>query len=138
MRLEVHEVFDKVSNAKNREEKIQILKDNNHHAVRDIIKGGMDPNIEWLLPKGRPPFKANIPESAPSSLLRENRKFTYFVKGGVGKDIKSAKRESIFIGVLESIHPADAELVLNMIAKKIPVKGLTRKIVQEAYPGLLS
>ena len=138
MKLEVHEVFDAISKAKNREDKIQILKDNNHHAVRDIIKGGMDPNVEWLLPKGRPPFKANIPESAPSSLLKENRKFTYFIKGGAGKDITPVKRESIFIGVLESIHPADAELVLNMVAKKIPVKGLTRKIVQEAYPGLLS
>jgi len=134
--LEVHEVFDKISNAKDREEKIQILKDNNHHAVRDVIKGGMDPNVKWLLPKGRPPFKANVPESPPSSLLRENRKFAYIVEGGI--ETTKVKRERIFIGILESIHPADAELVLNMVAKKIPVKGLTRKIVQEAYPGLLS
>lgn len=134
--LEVHEVFDKISNAKDREEKIQILKDNNHHAVRDIIKGGMDPNVKWLLPKGRPPFKANVPESPPSSLLRENRKFAYIIEGGI--ETTKVKRERIFIGILESIHPADAELVLNMVAKKIPVKGLTRKIVQEAYPGLLS
>ena len=136
MTLQVYEVFEKVSSAKTREEKIKILKDNNHHAVRDIIKGGMDPNVKWLLPKGRPPFKANIPESPPSTLLKENRKFAYFVEGGI--ETTKVKRERIFIGILESIHPADAELVLNMVAKKTPVKGLTKKLVQEAYPGLLS
>ena len=49
----------------------------------------------------------------------------------------SYKREQVFLGILESIHPEDAELVLKMVEKKMPVKGLTRKIVQEAYPGLL-
>ena len=47
------------------------------------------------------------------------------------------KRERLFIGILESIHPQDAELVLKMVEKKMPAKGLTRKIVEEAFPGLL-
>ena len=84
-RLEVYEVFEAITKAKTREEKIEILKQNNHHAVRDIIKGALDPAIEWNLPKGRPPFTENKAESTPSSLLRENQKFTYIVKGGKGK-----------------------------------------------------
>ena len=47
------------------------------------------------------------------------------------------KRESIFIGLLEGIHPADAEVVLDMIAKK-PPKGITKKLAEEAFSGLLS
>jgi len=46
------------------------------------------------------------------------------------------KREQIFIGVLEAVHPKDAELVISMINKKSPVKGLTLKIAQEAFPDL--
>ena len=42
----------------------------------------------------------------------------------------------MFIGLLEGIHPADAELVLNMVEKK-PPPGLTKKTVEKAYPGLL-
>lgn len=136
-RLEVYEVFEAITKAKTREEKIEILKQNNHHAVRDIIKGALDPAIEWNLPKGRPPFTENKAESTPSSLLRENQKFTYIVKGGKGEAMLGFKRERLFIGILESIHPQDAELVLKMVEKKMPVKGLTRKIVEEAYPGLL-
>ena len=51
--------------------------------------------------------------------------------------MSAVKRESMFISLLEAIHPADAELVLNMIEKKPPCKGLTKKIIEEAYPGLL-
>lgn len=136
-RLEVYEVFEAFAKAKTREEKIDILKQNNHHAVRDIIKGALDPNIEWNLPKGRPPFTENKAESTPSSLLRENQKFTYIVKGGKGDNMLHIKRERLFIGILESVHPQDAELVLKMVEKKMPVKGMTRKIVEEAFPGLL-
>ena len=136
-RLEVYEVFEAVGKAKTRDEKIEILKQNNHWAVKDIIAGALNPAIEWNLPKGRPPYTANLEQSTPSTLLRENQKFTYIVKGGKGDDMPSYKREQVFLGILESIHPEDAELVLKMVEKKMPVKGLTRKIVEEAYPGLL-
>jgi len=135
--LEVFEVFEAIGKAKNREEKIDILKQNSHHAIRDVIARALHPGIEWNLPKGRPPYTPNIEESIPSTLLRENQKFTYIVKGGQGDQLPSYKREKIFIGILESVHPQDAELVLKMVEKKMPVKGLTRKIVEEAYPGLL-
>jgi|TARA_R110001606_G_scaffold393675_2_gene563802 hypothetical protein len=136
-RLEVWEVFERVGNAETREGKIQILKENDHWAIRDVIAGCLNPKVEWNLPKGRPPYTANRIESIPGTLLRENTKFTYFVKGGKGDSITAVKREKIFIGILETVHPNDAELVLKMVEKKMPVKGLTRKIVEEAFPGLL-
>jgi hypothetical protein len=40
--------------------------------------------------------------------------------------------------MLESIHAEDALIVLDMVAKKSPVKGLTKKLVLEAFPKLLS
>lgn len=43
----------------------------------------------------------------------------------------------MFIGLLESIDPNDAKLVISMINKEKPVRQLTRPIVNEAYPGLL-
>ena len=46
------------------------------------------------------------------------------------------KREQIFIGVLEAVHPKDAELMLGMINKK-SIKGVTKKVVEEAFPNLI-
>ena len=47
-----------------------------------------------------------------------------------------AKRENIYIRLLESIHPLDAEIVINMVSKK-SIKGISKSVVQEAYPGLI-
>ena len=43
----------------------------------------------------------------------------------------------MYIQVLESIHAEDAEIVINMVQRKAP-KGLTKKIVEETFPKLLS
>ena len=46
------------------------------------------------------------------------------------------KRESIFIGILEGVHPEDAKLVISMINKE-KIKGLSRPVIEEAFPNLL-
>ena len=46
------------------------------------------------------------------------------------------KREQIFLGILEGIHPEDAKVVLSMINKE-KLKGLSKPVVEEAFPNLL-
>jgi hypothetical protein len=46
------------------------------------------------------------------------------------------KRESIFLGLIEGIHPEDARLVISMINKEKP-QGITRPVIEEAFPKLL-
>ena len=46
------------------------------------------------------------------------------------------KREKIYIGLLESIHPEDAKVVINMVNRKRPAPGITENIVKEAFPSL--
>ena len=46
------------------------------------------------------------------------------------------KREAVFIGLLESIHPQDAKHVVDMINKTAP-KGVTKAVVTMAFPELL-
>ena len=136
MTLFVYEVIEKAGKERKKADKIKILQDNESWALKDILKGSMDERIKWNLPTGSPPYTPNRPESAPANLLRENTKFKYFVQGGPGDKMQKVKRESIFLGLIEGIHPEDAKLVINMINKQKPY-GLTRPIVQEAFPGLL-
>lgn len=135
--LEIYEVFEKFEKADTHEEKIEVLKQNESWALKDILKGALDPKIEWLLPKGEVPYTACREESTPSTLLRKNVDFKYCVKGGPGTNMNAFKREKVFLGIVESIHPKDAELVCAMINKHLPVKDLTSEIVKEAFPGLL-
>ena len=132
----VYQVLEEVAKKKSKKDKIAILKENETWALKDIIRGSMDSTIIWNLPPGAPPYTAAPEHSAPANLHRENTRFKYFVTGGEGDRLPSVKREQIFIGILEGIDPNDAELVINMINKQPPA-GLTKNVVNEAFPGLL-
>lgn len=137
MDLLVHEVLEKVEKAKTKTAKVKVLKEHESWALKDIIRGSMDSRVKWLLPEGTPPYTPSKAESAPTNLLKENKKFAFFVQGPPQSRIPGYKREQIFIALIEGIHPKDAEVVIDMINKKTPT-GLTRPIVKEAFPGLLS
>jgi len=138
MAKQIYEVIELLNKQKTKVDKIKVLKENESWALKDFIRGVMDSTIEFLLPKGAPPpYTAAEEHNCPSSFLRENKKLAYFVKGSPkAENLPALKRESVFIGMLESINPNDAQLMVEMINKKVP-KGLTRPIVEEAFPGLL-
>lgn len=137
MELEVFEIFERYAKLKTRKEKIQYLKDNNIPAVRDVCRGIYDERLVFIIPEGKPPYTPNKPESVPSSLRRKHRDFGYFVKGAISAGVAQFKIEKMYIQMLEAIHAEDAEIVIDMVQKKSP-KGLTKKIVEEAFPKLLS
>ena len=114
----VHEVIEMVSKAKTKDEKINILKQNESQALKDVLVGAYHSKVEWNLPPGRPPFEAAEERSVPTNLLKQTRKFNDLVKGGEGDTLPAFKRERIFIRLIEMIHPHDAELLLKMVAKK--------------------
>ena len=136
MKQYVYEVLDEISKKRHKADKIKVLKENESWALKDVIRGSMDSTVKWNLSGGKPPYTQAEPQSHPSNLLRENTKFKYFLKGGPGDQMIAPKRENLFIGLIEGIHPKDAELVIAMINKETP-KGLSRPIVMEAFPGLL-
>jgi|TARA_X000001036_G_scaffold20555_2_gene17254 hypothetical protein len=132
----VFEILEEVGKQRTREEKVKILKENESWALKDVIRGTMDDKVQWNLPIGRPPYTPSPAHHHPANLFRENTKFKYFVKGGQGDKMPKYKREQIFIGILEGVHPEDAKVVLSMINKE-KFKGITEPVVKEAFPNLL-
>lgn len=133
----IHEVLALVGEASGKKEKIDLLKKNDSVVLKNILVGTFDDSIEWDLPPGTPPYTPADGHNAPSNLYRQINNLPYFVKNGKGKDMLKVKREMMFIRMLESIHPQDAEIVLAMVAKKLPTKGLTKALVKEAFPNLI-
>lgn len=133
---DLYEIVDAVSTAKNRNDRIEILKQNDHIAIRDYFQCIFDDRVNFMLPSGAPPFTASRPESVPSSWYRQTGKLRYIVKGMDAEKLIPLKRETIFISMLESVHPSDAELIVAMINKKSP-KGITKKLINDAFPGLI-
>jgi len=137
MILYIYEVIDKVAETKSRKEKIQILKDNESWALKDVLKGTYDDGIKWLLPEGDPPYRPALPENHAANLHKLHKEFRWFVDGGPGTKLPPHKRESQFLGILEGVHPADALLLIKMKDKESLGNGITPKLVEAAFPGLL-
>lgn len=136
----VHEILEKAGEAPTRVEKVEVLRQYNTLALRDVLKGAYDDSVEFILPKGSPPFSEANAEAPPSSLHRQSKKFKYFVKGGPGEKTPAVKVEMMFVKLLEAIHPNDAQLIIAMKEKDLAgrYKGVTKKLVEEAFPGLIS
>jgi hypothetical protein len=71
-----------------------------------------------------------------SSIRKEYERFYNFVKGG-NDGLSSLRRETMFINVLQGLHPLEAEILILTKDKKLQTKyKITKEIVAEAYPDI--
>ena len=137
MKLLMHEVLQKVSNAKTKAEKIKLLQEFNTQALRSLLIINFDDSIVSLLPPGEPPFeKNNVPEGTEHTRLEhEARLLHHFFKGG--SNVKQAKREQMFIQMLEGLHKGEAEVLCLAKDKKIGKRWkITKQCVETAFPSI--
>lgn len=137
MKVGVAETLKKIAALKTKEEKIRALRENDNFAIRTILQGAYDKNIKWLLPPGEVPYKKSTLEDLEHVFYAECRKLYLFVEGG-NPGLSQLRRETLFIELMESVAPADAELLTFVKDKKIPYKGITPALVKEAFPGLIN
>ena len=130
------EVLTKVNNAKTKDKKIAVLKEHDSEPLRMIIKASFDPSIEWVLPEGNVPFKANeAPEGTEHTLLsQEVRKIWHFIKGADNQTPRM-KKETMFIQMLEGLHKSEAEVLCHVKDKVLhqKYKGLSDNVVKTAF-----
>ena len=137
MKKGIAEILEEVSKIKKKDERIEELrKHGDNRAMLQLLQYAFDPRIKWLLPEGTPPFKKNEYIDQESNLYAEMRRLYLFVEGG-NPNLTPMKREMLFIGLLETVAPADAMLLCSVKDKKLPYKTITAEIVNEAFPGLL-
>lgn len=138
MRKNVHEALTEVSKLNTKSAKINYLQKVDCPALKDILRINFDDTIVSLLPKGAPPYrKDDMPDGVNyTSLNRQMKQFGYFFKGKYS-DMKQIKRESLFAQLLEGINPRDAEVFIAAKDKSLKYKGLTKKLVMDAFPNLI-
>ena len=137
MTLLIYEVIERAILAKSKADRIQVLRDNETWALKDLLRGTYDKSVTWLLPPGDPPYEGPEEHNAPKHFHSIHRDFIYLVKGGKGDNMQSFRREKLFIDMLEVVPPGDAKLLLLMKDQKQLGKGLTKKLVEEAFPNLI-
>jgi len=104
-------------------------------AIEKVLMWAFSDRITSKLPDGKTPYK---PNDAPASDLSESalrfefKKFKYFVT----EEVPKARRETMWIELLESIPAKEAEMI-DMVKDKVwPFRNITKEIAEKAFPDV--
>ena len=110
---------------------IATYKDN--FLLKVIFAHSFLPEFKFKLPEGEPPFKPAVQPlgMTDTNLFVECKRFhNVFVK----TELKPIKRESLFIGLLEGVHPEEAKVLIAVKDQKLTklYPKITWKLVSDA------
>ena len=164
----VFEVLDLVSKQRSKAKKIEVLRKYDEFHLRTVFLWNFDTTIESALPDGDVPYQSYDDQNSYSGTLstkikedirsmydtgsfsmgvsdqqgrttirREVKNFYHFVKGG-NDAMNNMRRESMYINILQGLHPLEAEILVLIKDGNLTDKyKITREIVEEAYPDII-
>jgi len=161
------EVLDLVSKQRSKAKKIEALKKYEDMSLKILFVWNFDESVVSVLPEGDVPYSSYDEQTVNSGTLstkisqetrrmyetgsfsmgvtdqqgrttirKEAKNFYFFVKGG-NDGMNKMRKESMFINLLQGLHPLEAEIVCLVKDKKLSDKyNLTQDVVAEAYPDI--
>ena len=161
------EILDLTSRQRSKAKKIEVLKKYEELCLKGILIWNYDDSIVTLLPEGEVPYadpedqmtysgtlSTKIDQSirkmhengsfslgagdsnGRTTIRREFKNFYQFVKGG-NPGLNSIRRETMFINILQGLHPLEAEILCLVKDGNLEDKyKITKEIVSEAYSDI--
>ena len=161
------EILDLVSRQRSKAKKVEVLKKYEELCLKGILIWNYDESVVTLLPEGEVPYadpddqvtysgtlSTKIEESirkiyengsfslgagdsnGRTTIRREFKNFYQFVKGG-NPGLNSIRRETMFINILQGLHPLEAEILCLVKDGNLEDKyKITKEIVSEAYSDI--
>lgn len=132
------EIFAEFDKAKNKAERLAVLRKYDHPRFRDFLNYAFNPNVKFdvEIPRYR---EAVEPAGLNFTYLSsEVPKFYRFVVGHPrrAEGLSASKQKQLLTVLLEALHKDDAALLIRLFKKDLGVKHLTMNLVLEAYPGI--
>ena len=162
------EVFNLVSTQRSKAKKVEVLQKYGELSLKMILKWNFDTSIVSVLPEGEVPYSGfddqrnmnlklsevisdevrrmhevgsfslgSTDKEGHTTIRREAKHFYRFVKGG-DDAMNAISRETMFINILEGLHPLEAEIVVLVKDGKLEDRyKITKDVVATAYPDIV-
>ena len=134
----MNEILELVDEQKSDAKKVAILQEYECDILKSLFIWNFDDSVISLLPQGTVPYKPNENPLGTdhSSLRREQRSLYNFVKGG-NDQLSTIRRETIFIQMLEGLHPKEADIVIAVKDGNLEdMYDVPFEVVEDAYPDI--
>jgi len=161
------EVFHLASKQRSKAKKVEVLKRYEDPSLKALLIWNFDETIISVLPQGEVPYTGYDEQTTYSGTLttkiseevrkmhetgsfsmgatdkeghttirREYVNFYHFLKGG-NDSLNNIRRETMFINILEGLHPLESEIIVLVKDKNLESKyKITKDVVSEAYPDI--
>ena len=162
------EVFDLASKQRSKAKKVEVLQKYTELSIKQILKWNFDTTIVSALPEGEVPYTGYDEQTTKGGTLttkisqevrrmhetgsfslgtsdqeghttirRESKHFYRFVKGG-DDAMNQIRRETMFINILEGLHPLEAEIIVLVKDGRLEDRyKITKDVVSEAFPDIV-
>ena len=160
------EVLDAASKQRAKAKKVEVLQRYSDPSLKALFIWNFDDSVISVLPAGEVPYSSvgeqNVSsgtlsgkiddaiykmgemgsnslgsqDQGHSTIRREFKNFYNFIKGG-NDTLSSLRRETMFINILEGLHPLEAEIVCLVKEKNLESKyKISKEVVSTAYPDI--
>ena len=160
------EVLDAASKQRSKANKVKVLQKYSHPSIKALMIWNFDETVVSLLPPGEVPYATNLEDETATgtlsekindavskmselrttslgandqgkaSIRKEFTKFYNFIKGG-HDGLSSLRRETMFINILQGLHPLEAEILILVKDKDLETKyKISKDVVSQAYPDI--
>ena len=147
----ISEVLQRVSNAKTKAKKVEILQEYKTPALTKVLLCNFAKTITFCFPAGETPYR---PLETPKGiehqmLMSEHRLLEKFIKKTVNgvtwygcsnqtrPQMQQLKKENLWIQILESLHPEESQVLDLVKDKKLTTRyKITKQNVIDAFPEL--
>ena len=161
------EVLHLASKQRSKAKKVEVLKRYEDPSLKALFIWNFDESIVSVLPDGEVPYTGYDDQTTYSGTLttkiseevrkmhetgsfsmgatdkeghttirREYKNFYHFLKGG-NDSLNNIRRETMFINILEGLHPLEAEIITLVKDKKLETKyKIPKEVVSEAYSDI--
>ena len=136
----IHEIFELVSEQRTKAKRVEILKEYRDDSVTAVLIWNFDERVQSAVPDGQVPYKENeVPVGTDhTSLRREWKTLYHFIKGG-NPTLSNLRRETMFVQLLEGLHPKEAEIICLVKDKELEsvYPKVTLDVVKQAFPDIV-
>ena len=136
----VYEVLEDFKNAKNKAERLDVLRKNDTFVLRNVLIGVYHPGARFTV-KDIPEFRR---EKMPAGMAYGNMtealsRIYLFTENNprVPEGLTEKRKTEILIQILESLEEKEADVFAGILKKDLKVPYLTSALINEAFPNLL-
>lgn len=137
----IHEVFEELENATDRDAAKAILFYNMNPGLKGVLRGNFHPGIYFVF-DDIPAYREN---DAPlglgdTSIHKEIFRGYIFERNNprVDPNLTLERKRQILVQILESLEAKEAKIFADMLMKRIKVKHLTKELIEEVFPDMFS